>query len=34
MPFIVADIPEFGSCITHMPYDIGIFRPDFYRCSV
>ena len=34
MAFIVADIPEFGSCITHMPYDIGIFRPDLYRCSV
>ena len=34
MPFVVADIPEFGCCITHMPYDIGIFRPDFYRCSV
>lgn len=34
MTFIVADILEFGSCITHMPYDIGIFRPDFYRCSM
>jgi len=34
MPFIVADIPDFGSYITHMPCDIGIFRPDFYRCSV
>ena len=34
MTFVVADISEFGSCITHMPYDIGIFWPDLYRCSV
>jgi hypothetical protein len=34
MAFIVADIPEFGSCITHMSYNVGIFRPDFYRCPV
>ena len=32
--FIVADIPEFGSSITHMPYNIRIFRPDIDRCSV
>ena len=24
--FIVANIPEFGCYITHMHYDIGIFR--------
>ena len=32
MAFIVADIPEFGSRITHMPYDIGIFLTDLYGC--
>ena len=30
--FVVTDIPEFGCCITHMPYDIGIFLTDLYGC--
>ena len=32
MAFIIADIPEFWGCITHMPYDIGIFLTDLYGC--
>ena len=32
MAFIVADIPEFGSRITHMPYNVRIFRTDLYGC--